>query len=120
MTLFHWDTPQPLEDLGGFANDLIVKWYTDYAKLCFELFGDSVKYWLTFNEPKQICNEGYGTGTKAPAKLSGGLGEYICAHNLLKAHAKAWHIYNSTYRSAQKGNVMYFLVPLFRYAKDDT
>lgn len=28
---------------------------------------------------------------------------YIVGHNLLKAHAEAWHLYNDTYRAKQKG-----------------
>ena len=28
---------------------------------------------------------------------------YIVGHNLLKAHAEAWHIYNDKYRAQQKG-----------------
>ena len=28
---------------------------------------------------------------------------YIVGHNLLKAHAEAWHLYNEKYRPTQKG-----------------
>lgn len=28
---------------------------------------------------------------------------YIVAHNLIKAHAEAWHLYNDKYRAEQKG-----------------
>lgn len=28
---------------------------------------------------------------------------YIVAHNLIKAHAEAWHLYNDKYRAKQKG-----------------
>lgn len=28
---------------------------------------------------------------------------YIVGHNLLKAHAEAWHLYNDKYRAKQKG-----------------
>lgn len=28
---------------------------------------------------------------------------YIVGHNLLKAHAEAWHLYNDKYRAQQKG-----------------
>jgi beta-glucosidase len=51
ITLFHWDLPAGLQSLGGWQNREIVKWFTDYAKVCFENFGDRVKYWFTLNEP---------------------------------------------------------------------
>lgn len=32
-----------------------------------------------------------------------GTAPYIVAHNLLKAHAEAWHLYNDKYRAKQGG-----------------
>lgn len=29
--------------------------------------------------------------------------QYIAAHNLIKAHAEAWHLYNDKYRATQRG-----------------
>lgn len=29
--------------------------------------------------------------------------QYIAAHNLIKAHAEAWHLYNDKYRATQGG-----------------
>lgn len=29
--------------------------------------------------------------------------QYIAAHNLIKAHAEAWHLYNDKYRPTQNG-----------------
>lgn len=104
ITLYHWDLPQPLQDVGGWQNPQIADWYADYANLCFELYGDSVKHWITFNEPKQTCHMGYGTGDFAP-EIKSPEAEYQCAHNVIKAHAKAWHIYDTTYRKKQNGNL---------------
>lgn len=103
VTLFHWDLPQYLQQLGGWMNPKIIDLFAEYAKIAFEHFGDRVKVWTTFNEPYSICNYGYGATTLAPALSSAGLGEYQCAHNLLKAHAKVYHIYNDTFRSLQNG-----------------
>lgn len=103
VTLYHWDLPQPLQDLGGWTNPLVVKWFADYAKICFELFGNKVKYWATFNEPRNTCEQGYGEGGKAPQISSPSVGEYLCGHYALKAHAEAWHIYDLQFRTKQEG-----------------
>lgn len=104
ITLYHWDLPQPLQDLGGWPNKYIIELFIDYARLCFELFGDSVKYWITFNEPHNICHQGYGDAEKAPL-LSSPQAEYLCAHHVLLAHANVWHLYNQTFKRSQKGKV---------------
>lgn len=106
VTLFHWDLPQPLQELGGFTNSFIITWFKDFAKLAFEKFGDRVKFWTTFNEPKQICNFGYGSGRFAPGIESSGIGDYICTHNLLKAHAEVYHLYDIAFRPTQKGKLV--------------
>ncbi|CAH1100429.1 unnamed protein product [Psylliodes chrysocephalus] len=105
VSMFHWDTPQALEDLGGFLNDSIADWYADYARVLYENFGDDVKYWFTFNEPKTYCNGGYGYAYDPPRIASEGLLEYVCAHNLLRAHAKAYRIYDQEFRSKQNGKM---------------
>ncbi|XP_056632045.1 myrosinase 1-like [Diorhabda sublineata] len=105
ITLFHWDTPQYIEELGGWPNENIIDWYSDYARLCFQLFGEDVQNWMTFNEPKQTCSRGYGRGDYAPGIKSPGVGEYLCIHNVIKAHATAWHIYDEEFRKHQKGKV---------------
>lgn len=71
--------------------------------MAFTLFGDDVKQWITINEPKQVCQEAYGSGIKAPFIKSHGLAEYLCTHNVIKAHAKAWHLYDDEFRNKQKG-----------------
>lgn len=106
ITIYHWDLPQVLQDAGGWPNRLIVGWYAEYATLCFKLFGNRVKYWFTFNEPKQICHYGYGepdTFKLAPG-ISVPQASYLCTHHVLLAHAEAWHIYQKYFKSSQKGN----------------
>lgn len=108
VTIFHWDTPQPLQELGGFTNDKMVEWFEDYARVVFENFGDKVKMWITFNEPRQTCLEGYGRAGLAPGINSSGIGEYLCTHNLLKAHARAYHLYDEEFRSKQQGKCIFW------------
>ncbi|XP_025830222.1 myrosinase 1-like [Agrilus planipennis] len=105
VTIYHWDLPQVLQEHGGWTNSSIIDVYVDYARVLFELFGDRVHTWITFNEPYQICREGYGSDRKAPALNNSGISDYICGYNLLRAHAKAFHLYNNTYRRVQKAKI---------------
>lgn len=105
VTLFHWDLPQSIQDAGGWPNPVTIEWFVDYARVCFELFGDSVKYWSTFNEPRQPCYYGYGTGGAAPA-IASIPAEYTCSHNMILAHAEVYHLYNKTFKAKQKGKYL--------------
>lgn len=42
VTMFHWDIPQYLQDLGGFANSVTITYFEAYAKVLFDNFGDRV------------------------------------------------------------------------------
>jgi beta-glucosidase/6-phospho-beta-glucosidase/beta-galactosidase len=105
VTLYHWDLPEPLQELGGWPNPDLADYFAEYARLAFTLFGDDVKNWMTFNEAKQTCQLGYGYGVYAPGVASDGIGDYLCAHTVLRAHAKAYHIYDEEFRATQNGRV---------------
>lgn len=108
VTIYHWDLPLRLqEDFGGWVNPLIVNYFEDYAWLLFSRFGDRVKWWVTVNEPMISC---YGYTMEepffmAPGKTLDGIGNYHCGHNHLRAHARAYHLYNKQFRAEQNGNV---------------
>ncbi|XP_030621245.1 beta-klotho [Chanos chanos] len=106
VTLFHWDFPQALQDqYGGWRNSSIVEVFADYAAFCFATFGTEVKIWLTMHNPFLLALQGYGTGVHAPGETGDPKTPFTVAHNLIKAHAKAWHVYNSRFRPQQKGRV---------------
>ncbi|KAG8507160.1 Lactase-phlorizin hydrolase, partial [Galemys pyrenaicus] len=104
-TLFHWDLPQALQDHGGWLNESVVDAFLDYANFCFSTFGDRVKLWVTFHEPWVMSYAGYGTGQHPPGISDPGLASFKVTHMVLKAHARAWHRYNSHHRPQQQGQV---------------
>lgn len=113
VTLYHWDLPQILEEqIGGWLNGSVTDLFAEYARFCFKHFGDDVKWWVTINEPKQVCLGGYNGGL-APGVVSSGIGDYICSKNVLLAHAKAYHIYDKEFRKEQGG--IYNIKKLFHF-----
>lgn len=105
LTMYHYDLPDYIEQLGGFTNPIIVDYFMEYADILFEKFGDRIKHWITFNEPFEICINGYGIGLQAPNKNISGFGEYLCSHNLILAHAAAYNLYKEKYKSIQYGEI---------------
>ena len=71
VTIYHWDLPQTLQDVGGWENETIVEHFKAYANVLFQKLGDKVKFWITLNEPFVIAYKGYGYGTAAPGKGPG-------------------------------------------------
>ncbi|KAA0715477.1 Lactase-phlorizin hydrolase [Triplophysa tibetana] len=102
-TLYHWDLPQALEDVGGWQNETVVSRFRDYADIIFNSLGHKIKFWMTLNEPLNVALNGYGFGAAAPGITLPATAPYIVAHNLLKAHAEVWHLYDEKYRATQGG-----------------
>lgn len=50
VTMFHFDYPQSLQELGGWSRREAIDEFVNYASTLFELYGDRVKCWLTINE----------------------------------------------------------------------
>lgn len=66
VTLYHWDLPQYLEELGGWLNQITCEKFAHYAKVCFDAFTDEVDLWVTFNEPRWFIFNGYFIGNYPP------------------------------------------------------
>ncbi|KAL3537318.1 hypothetical protein ACH5RR_000684 [Cinchona calisaya] len=136
VTLFHWDTPQALEDdYLGFLNINIVDDFRDFAEFCFEEFGDRVKYWSTFNEPWSFATGGYDSsseiGTIAPGRCSAWMHKcevgdsatepYTVGHHILLSHAVVAKLYREKYKPTQKGQIGIVLVSnwMIPYSKSE-
>ena len=67
VNLFHFDMPWWLMEKGGWEVRESVDAFSFYAKTAFELFGDLVEEWTTFNEPLVHIECGYLYGFHYPA-----------------------------------------------------
>lgn len=95
VTLHHFDTPLPFFKDGHWLNRQIIDYFVDYAKVCFEAFGDKVKKWATFNEPWSIAQNGYIAGNFPPGEQFQIAKAIQIEHNLMVAHARSLNLYKS-------------------------
>jgi beta-glucosidase len=97
VTLFHWDLPAALDDLGGWLNRDIAGWFADYAEIMFRRLDDRVARWATLNEPWVVSDGGYLHGALAPGHRN--LYEApIASHNLMRSHGAAVQVYRAVGR----------------------
>lgn len=82
ITLYHWDLPQALQDMGGWANPKMPEYFLEYAKVVLEAFGGRVKKWITLNEPYCAAFLGNYEGRHAPGY-----------HDFSTAVRAAYHMY---------------------------
>ena len=87
-TLFHWDTPQALEDAGGWLSRETALRFADYAAVVGERLADRVEMWATVNEPVVVTLYGYALGMHAPGRTLM-YDALPVAHHLLLGHGLA-------------------------------
>ena len=102
VTLYHWDLPLELEKNGGWTSHQMLKWFTRFANVCAEEFGDKVKNWIILNEPMGFTSLGYMLGKHAPGKI--GLNYFLPAvHNAALCQAEGGRIIRSLVSKAHIG-----------------
>lgn len=93
-TLYHWDLPLALEQVGGWRHRDSACWFGDYAQTVFRTLGDRIHLWATLNEPWVVAVGGHLSGDLAPGHSS--LREAaLVGHNLLRAHGSAVQAYRA-------------------------
>ncbi len=66
-TLFHWDSPQALEDLyGSWRSREMAQDFADYATAVVSRLSDRITHWMTINEIVCFTHLGYGVGNVPP------------------------------------------------------
>jgi beta-glucosidase len=87
-TLYHWDLPQALEEVGGWTSRDTAYRFAEYAGSVVSRLGDRVAGWLTLNEPWCSAFVGYASGRHAPGVASPS-SAVAAVHHLLLAHGLA-------------------------------
>lgn len=106
INLYHFDMPDELMNkYGGFESKHVVDLFAIFAKRCFELFGDLVKYWITMNEPIVPIEFGYWYDAHKPNKVDPKLGVQV-GYNTLLAHSKAVVEYRKLGLEGEIGTVL--------------
>lgn len=89
INLCHLDMPYELQKkYGGWESKHVTDLFAKFADKAYELYGDRVKHWFTFNEPKVILDGGYLYKFHYPLKVDGPLSVQV-AYNINLASAKA-------------------------------
>jgi beta-glucosidase len=91
VTLYHWDLPQALEDMGGWPARDTAGRFGDYAAVVADALGDRVRRWTTINEPWCAAMLGYAAGIHAPGRTEPGAA-VAAAHHLLLGHGLAMDV----------------------------
>lgn len=105
VNLYHFDTPLVLEEKGGFYSKEVVDAYVNYAKTCFELFGDIVKTWFTFNEPIVSVECGYLKQYHYPMEVDSKKAVQV-AYNFSLASAKAVKEFRNIVKDGKIGIIL--------------
>jgi beta-glucosidase len=65
-TLYHWELPSPLSDLGGWRNRDIAGWFADYTEVLMGRIGDRIWSAAPINEPWCVSWLSHFMGLHAP------------------------------------------------------
>lgn len=68
ITLYHWELPQYLAEIGGWKNRETVDYLVKHAKIVYDNLGDFIDEYFILNEPYQSTFESYHLGIHAPGE----------------------------------------------------
>lgn len=88
LTLYHWDLPAALSDLGGWTNPDIHLWFGDFVDVIDDRIGDRMQSIATINEPWCVSYLSHFLGIHAPG-MRDIRATARAMHYVLKAHGEA-------------------------------
>jgi len=116
-TLYHWDLPQGLEDLGGWPNRDLAGYFADYAGILAKELGDRITVWAPFNMPWTFTNLGYGSGVFPPGRAK--FADFLkAAHTVNLAQGEAFRSIKAASSQATVGSA-YGISPAYPKTNSD-
>lgn len=88
LTLYHWEMPAALADLGGWTNPDVHLWFGDFAEVVDDRIGDRMASIATINEPWCVSYLSHFLGHHAPGRRDIRAAARSM-HYVLKAHGEA-------------------------------
>ena len=90
-TLYHWELPSPLADLGGWRNRDIAGWFADFTEVIMGRIGDRLWSAAPINEPWCVSWLSHFEGHHAPG-LRDIRATARAMHHVLLAHGRATEV----------------------------
>ncbi|XP_025409616.1 myrosinase 1-like [Sipha flava] len=120
VNLHHYDMGSNYIILGGLTNHTLYTFFENYARLCFESFGDRVKHWVVSSDI-WFSAEGYSSEHIPPGYKENsfsGYSDYKTIHNCIVSMAKIYKMYNTDFKEKQKGQLGYCVDTMWFYPQD--
>lgn len=90
-TLYHWELPSPLADLGGWRNRDIADWFADFTEVIMSRIGDRLWSAAPINEPWCVSWLSHFEGHHAPG-IRDIRATARAMHHVLLAHGRATQV----------------------------
>jgi beta-glucosidase len=90
-TLYHWELPAALADLGGWRNREIADWFADFTEIIMRRIGDRVFSVAPINEPWCVGWLSHFLGHHAPGLRDIRATAYAM-HHILLSHGRAMEV----------------------------
>ncbi len=107
VTLYHWDLPQKLQDIGGWANRDTALYYEEYCAKMYQQLGDLIPIWITHNEPWCVSFLSNWLGIHAPGNKDFKTAAQV-SYNILYSHGLGVRAFRDSGRKGEIGITMNF------------
>ncbi len=107
VTLHHFSEPLWVAEMGGWENEEIVELFANFVRKAVDALKPYCNLWVTINEPDVFVLSAYVEGLFPPGKRDL-KAAYQVMYNMVKAHARAYHVIHEIQPEAQVGTALHY------------